>query len=272
MNGMKGIRILGDSAVDVASLKYDSRRISDGDMFAAIQGEKFDGTRFIEEAAKRGALSFLVPEGSARRSEGTYVFASNVREALALASRNFFADPSSKLKVVGITGTNGKTTSSYLIHGILEKAGMDSGLIGTVQYLVGGEVISAARTTPESPDLLGLMDTMVRTGCGVCIMEVSSHALTLHRVTGVKLEVAVFMNLTRDHLDFHNDMEEYFRAKAALFKAGEVNHRIVNRDDPFGMRLIRELGSDVLTFGLNEGDISPEMGQQVPPQVPLGPC
>ncbi len=258
MNGMKGIRILGDSAVDVASLKYDSRRISDGDMFAAIQGEKFDGTRFIEEAAKRGALSFLVPEGSARRSEGTYVFASNVREALALASRNFFADPSSKLKVVGITGTNGKTTSSYLIHGILEKAGMDSGLIGTVQYLVGGEVISAARTTPESPDLLGLMDTMVRTGCGVCIMEVSSHALTLHRVTGVKLEVAVFMNLTRDHLDFHNDMEEYFRAKAALFKTGEVNHRIVNRDDPFGMRLIRELGSDVLTFGLNEGDISPE--------------
>lgn len=258
MNGMEGIRILGDSAVDVASLKYDSRRISDGDMFAAIQGEKFDGTRFIEEAAKRGALSFLVPEGSARRSEGTYVFASNVREALALASRNFFADPSSKLKVVGITGTNGKTTSSYLIHGILEKAGMDSGLIGTVQYLVGGEVISAARTTPESPDLLGLMDTMVRTGCGACIMEVSSHALTLHRVTGVKLEVAVFMNLTRDHLDFHNDMEEYFRAKAALFKAGEVNHRIVNRDDPFGMRLIRELGSDVLTFGLNEGDISPE--------------
>ncbi len=258
MNGMEGIRILGDSAVDVASLKYDSRRISDGDMFAAIQGEKFDGTRFIEEAAKRGALSFLVPEGSARRSEGTYVFASNVREALALASRNFFADPSSKLKVVGITGTNGKTTSSYLIHGILEKAGMDSGLIGTVQYLVGGEVISAARTTPESPDLLGLMDTMVRTGCGACIMEVSSHALTLHRVTGVKLEVAVFMNLTRDHLDFHNDMEEYFRAKAALFKTGEVNHRIVNRDDPFGMRLIRELGSDVLTFGLNEGDISPE--------------
>jgi len=258
MNGMEGIRILGNSAVDVASLKYDSRRISDGDMFAAIQGEKFDGTRFIEEAAKRGALSFLVPEGSARRSEGTYVFASNVREALALASRNFFADPSSKLKVVGITGTNGKTTSSYLIHGILEKAGMDSGLIGTVQYLVGGEVISAARTTPESPDLLGLMDTMVRTGCGVCIMEVSSHALTLHRVTGVKLEVAVFMNLTRDHLDFHNDMEEYFRAKAALFKTGEVNHRIVNRDDPFGMRLIRELGSDVLTFGLNEGDISPE--------------
>jgi UDP-N-acetylmuramoyl-L-alanyl-D-glutamate--2,6-diaminopimelate ligase len=258
MNGMEGIRILGDSTVDVASLKYDSRRVSNGDMFAAIRGENFDGTKFIEDAAGRGALTFLVPEGTDRRSSGSYVYASNVREALALASRNFFADPSSKLKVVGITGTNGKTTSSYLIHGILEQAGIDSGLIGTVQYLVGGEVISASRTTPESPDLLGLMDTMVRSGCSACIMEVSSHALTLHRVTGVKLEVAVFMNLTRDHLDFHNDMEEYFTAKATLFKAGEVNHRIVNRDDPFGRRLIKELRTNVLTFGLKEGDISPE--------------
>jgi UDP-N-acetylmuramoyl-L-alanyl-D-glutamate--2,6-diaminopimelate ligase len=258
MNGIENIEILGDSAVDVASLKYDSRRVSDGDMFAAIKGENFDGMKFVEEAARRGARTFLVPEGAERGVEGTYVHASNVREALALASRNFFGDPSSKLKVVGITGTNGKTTSSYLIHGILEQAGIDAGLIGTVQYLVGGEVISAARTTPESPDLLGLMDTMVRSGCGACILEVSSHAVTLSRVTGVKLEVAVFMNLTRDHLDFHNDMEEYFRAKAALFEVGEVNHRVVNRDDPFGKRLLKEIGADVLTFGLKDGDISPE--------------
>ncbi len=258
MKGIEHIKLLGDSAVDVASLKYDSRRVSDGDMFAAIQGEHFDGLKFIEDAARRGALTFLVPEGSDRRAEGTYVYASNVRETLAFASRNFFGDPSSKLKVVGITGTNGKTTSSYLIHGILEQAGIDSGLIGTVQYLVGGEVISAARTTPESPDLLGLMDTMVNSGCGVCILEVSSHAVTLHRVTGVKLEVAVFMNLTRDHLDFHNNMEEYFRAKAALFEVGEVKHRVVNRDDPFGRRILKELGADVLTFSMDEGDICPE--------------
>lgn len=258
MNGIENIKILGDSAVDVASLKYDSRRVSDGDMFAAIQGENFDGMEFIEEAAGRGAPAFLVPEGADKKAEGTYVFAPSVRKVLALASRNFFGDPSSKLKVVGITGTNGKTTSSYLIHGILEQAGIDSGLIGTVQYLVGGEVISAARTTPESPDLLGLLDTMVKSGCGACILEVSSHALTLDRVTGVKLEVAVFTNLTQDHLDFHKDMEEYFRAKATLFEAGEVSHRVVNRDDPFGMRLIKELGADVLTYGLDEGDISPE--------------
>jgi len=258
MKGIENLRILGDSTVDVASLQYDSRRVSDGDMFAAIQGENFDGLNFIADAASRGALSFLVPDGSGRSAEGTYVYASNVRETLALASKNFFGDPSSKLKVIGITGTNGKTTTSYLIHGILEHAGIDSGLIGTVQYLVGGEVISAARTTPESPELLGLMDTMVKSGCGACILEVSSHAVALERVTGVKLEVAVFMNLTRDHLDFHINMEEYFRAKATIFETGEVNHRIVNRDDPFGRRLLKELGSGVLTFGMEEGDISPD--------------
>ncbi len=258
MKGIENLRILGDSTVDVASLQYDSRRVSDGDMFAAIQGENFDGLNFIADAASRGALSFLVPDGSGRSAEGTYVYASNVRETLALASKNFFGDPSSKLKVIGITGTNGKTTTSYLIHGILEHAGIDSGLIGTVQYLVGGEVISAARTTPESPELLGLMDTMVKSGCGACILEVSSHAVALDRVTGVKLEVAVFMNLTRDHLDFHIDMEEYFRAKATIFETGEVNHRVVNRDDPFGRRLLKELGSGVLTFGMEEGDISPD--------------
>lgn len=258
MNGIENIQILGDSAVNVASLKYDSRRVLEGDMFAAVQGENRDGMNFIEDAAGRGAATFLVPEGTEKGPEGTYVTASNVRKTLALASRNFFGDPSSKLKIVGITGTNGKTTSSYLVHGVLEQAGIDSGLIGTVQYLVGGEVISAARTTPESPDLFGLMDMMVQNGCGACIMEVSSHALALHRVTGVKLEVAVFMNLTRDHLDFHKDMEEYFRAKATLFESGEVSHKVVNRDDPFGMRLIQELGAEVLTFGMHEGDISPE--------------
>ena len=265
LSGINNIRVLGDSAVDVASLKYDSRRVSDGDMFAAIQGENFDGASFINEAASRGALTFLVPEGVDRNTNGTYVFSPNVRETLAFASKNYFGDPSSKLKTVGITGTNGKTTSSYLIHGILEQAGINSGLIGTVQYLVGGEIISAARTTPESPDLLALMDTMVKNGCSACIVEVSSHALAQHRVAGLKIEVAVFTNLTRDHLDFHGNMEEYFRAKATLFEGSEVNHRVVNLDDPFGKRLVRELDTEVLAYGMEEGDVSPagpvEIGQ-----------
>ena len=258
MNGIEDIRILGDSAIDVAALKYDSRRVSHGDLFAAIKGENFNGVEFIEDAIKRGAGAFLVPEGTEKGSDGTYVFSPNVRRTLALASKNYFGHPSSHLKVVGITGTNGKTTSSYLIHGILKQARIESGLIGTVQYLVGAQIISASRTTPESPDLLALMDTMVRNGCEACIVEVSSHALALDRVTGVKLEAAVFTNLTRDHLDFHGDMEDYFKTKAALFQALEVGHRVVNRDDQFGMRLIRELDAEVLTYGMEDGDISPE--------------
>lgn len=258
MSGIKNIEILGNGDLDIASIKYDSRRTAKGDLFAAVKGENFDGMDFLEDAASRGAEAFLVPRGAEKRVEGTYIYASDVREALALASKNFFGDPSGKLNVVGITGTNGKTTTSYLVHGILEHAGIAAGLIGTVQYLVGGQIISAARTTPESPDLLGLMGAMIKSGCTACVMEVSSHAVTLSRVKGVKMEVAVFTNLTRDHLDFHNDMEGYFRAKAGLFEESDVKHRVVNCDDPFGQRLIRELGTETITFGMERGDISTE--------------
>jgi UDP-N-acetylmuramoyl-L-alanyl-D-glutamate--2,6-diaminopimelate ligase len=258
MEGIEGIRIQGNGMIDIASISYDSRRVSTGDLFAAIRGERFDGTRFIEESARQGAVAFLVPENADRSGEGTYIYAENVREALALASRNFFGSPDERLKVVGITGTNGKTTTSYLIHGILDSAGIASGLIGTVQYLVGGQIISAARTTPESPDLFGLLDGMVKAGCAACIMEVSSHALALHRVSGVKMEVGVFMNLTRDHLDFHKDMDDYFRAKAVMFEKGMVRNNVVNRDDPYGARLIKEAGESALTFGMQAGDVHPK--------------
>ncbi|UCG38629.1 MAG: UDP-N-acetylmuramoyl-L-alanyl-D-glutamate--2,6-diaminopimelate ligase [bacterium] len=258
MQGIEGITIRGDEMIDIASIKYDSRRVAPGDLFAAIRGENFDGTRFIGESAQKGAVAFLVPEGSDRKAEGTYVFAGNVRRALALASRNFYQDPSSKLSVVGVTGTNGKTTTSYLVHVILETAGVSIGLIGTVQYLVGGQVLSAARTTPESPDLFALMDSMVRAGCSACIMEVSSHALTLNRVDGVRMEVGIFTNLTRDHLDFHRDMEDYFLAKSALFEGERVRHSVVNRDDPYGARLIEQMGGMAFTYGMTSGDIQPE--------------
>jgi len=248
-------RVEGDRMTNIASIKYDSRRVTPGDLFAAIRGEHFDGTRFIKEAAEKGALAFLVPVDADRKAEGTYVYAKNVRKALALASRNFFNDPASRIKIVGITGTNGKTTTSYLAHGILEASGKGSGLIGTVQYLVGGQIISAARTTPESSDLFALLDGMIKAGCCACIMEVSSHALALQRVFGVEMEIGVFMNLTRDHLDFHHDMEDYFRAKAALFEKGQVRNRVINRDDPYGVRLLEKVGNDALTFGMDCGDI-----------------
>jgi len=251
------IRVEGDPSVGIGAIRYDSRLIKPGDLFAAIRGERFDGTRFIGEAAASGALAFLVPADAGRETAGTYVFTGNVRQALALASRNFFGNPAARINVVGITGTNGKTTTSYLVHGVLETFGKKSGLIGTVQYLMGGQVLSAARTTPESSDLYALLEGMVQAGCDSCIMEVSSHAIALERVAGLEMKVGVFTNLTRDHLDFHGDMEGYFKAKAALFKSGQVQNPVINRDDPYGYRLLQELGSESLTFGMKEGDIRP---------------
>jgi len=251
------IRVEGDRMIDIASIKYDSRRVVPGDLFAAIAGENFDGTQFISEAAGKGARAFLVPVDANRKEEGTYIYARDVRKALALASRNFFHDPAARVKVVGITGTNGKTTTSYLVHGILEASGKGCGLIGTVQYLVGGQILSAARTTPESTDLFALLDGMVKAGSFACVLEVSSHALALQRVFGLQMEVGVFMNLTRDHLDFHRDMESYFQAKASLFERGQVRNRVINLDDPYGARLLGETDHQGVTFGMEKGDIRP---------------
>ena len=255
--GIHGVRIDGDPSLEISGIRYDSRRTGPGDLFAAVPGEHFDGTRFIEEAAAKGARAFLIPPGTPRSAGGTWVVAENVREALARACRNFFHDPDTLLEVVGITGTNGKTTSSYLMHGVLEVSGKKAGLIGTVQYLVGGQIISAARTTPESCDLYAMLNGMIQAGCQSCIMEVSSHAIVLERVTGLVMKAGVFTNLTRDHLDFHRDMESYYQAKAALFKSGQVQGKVINRDDPYGRRLAGEVGGDVLTFGMEAGDIRP---------------
>ncbi len=255
VKGVPGIEVMGSEEVNITGIQYDSRRIHQDDLFAAIPGERFDGAGFIDEARQRGAASFLVSRSAEMTGGGTVIRADHVRRALAYISRNFYSDPSSHLRVVGITGTNGKTTTSYLIHGALESAGVDAGLIGTVQYLVGGQILSASRTTPESPDLNALLANMVSAGHEACILEVSSHALSLDRVAGIRLEVAVFTNLTRDHLDFHTDMEDYFQAKAGLFLGKGVAHRLVNVDDPYGRRLVEEMEVEALTFGMKDGDI-----------------
>lgn len=256
-SGVPDLSFSGPADADVTGIRYDSRRVQEGDLFAAIRGENFDGARFIPDALQRGARSFLVETGVSTVEGCAMVRTPNVRHSLALASRNFFRDPSSRIRVVGITGTNGKTTTSYLVHGILESAGVRSGLIGTVQYLVGGQVISAARTTPESPDLNAHLSAMIEAGAGACIMEVSSHALMLDRVTGIRMAVAAFTNLTPEHLDFHRDMEDYYRAKSRLFMEVEVGGRVVNLDDAFGRRLAEEVGAGVLTYGMKGGDIHP---------------
>ncbi|TNF49701.1 UDP-N-acetylmuramoyl-L-alanyl-D-glutamate--2,6-diaminopimelate ligase [bacterium] len=277
MKDVPDIKIVGPDNIEVKDIRYDSRRVHPGDMFAAIPGENYDGAKFIGQAMNKGAQSFLTsPEVPA--IEGyTAVQTQRVRLALALASRNFYERPSEKLKVIGITGTNGKTTTSYLLHGILDEAGVRAGLIGTVQYLVGGEVLSAARTTPESPDLNSLMTGMLSTGSQACILEVSSHAVALDRIAGMRMEVGVFTNLTRDHLDFHRDMEDYYRAKARLFLEEDTVHRAVNLDDSHGKRLVEEIGEPVLTYGLKEGDVrlnneisTGEWGSRFALQTPWG--
>ncbi len=258
MAGIEGLSFLGPHNVEVNGIRYDSRRIRPGDMFAAVRGQTHDGADFVLDARDKGAGSFLVEKEIEGLKGRSVVLTGDVRHALAMASRNFFGDPSSRLKVVGITGTNGKTTTAYIVHGILENAGVNAGLVGTVQYLVGGEVIIASRTTPEAPDLAAMMSDMADSGSTACIIEVSSHALTLKRVTGVRMEVAVFTNLTADHLDFHEDMEDYFAAKARLFEESEVAHCLINYDDPFGRRLIEKAKGKTLRFGMEKGEIRPD--------------
>ena len=277
MKDIPDIRIIGPDNIEVNDIRYDSRMVHPGDMFAAIPGENYDGALFMEQAVEKGAMSFLTDRSVPSLDGFTSVQAERVRLALALASRNFYGRPSETLKVVGITGTNGKTTTSYLLHGILEEAGVKAGLVGTVQYLVGGEILSAARTTPESPDLNSLMRGMLSSGSQACILEVSSHAVALERIAGMRMEVGVFTNLTRDHLDFHQDMEDYYRAKARLFLEEDTIHSAVNLDDPYGKRLAEEMGEPVLTFGLEGGDVRPmdristgEWGSRFDLQTPWG--
>ena len=253
--GVPGISTTGSERVEVAGICYDSRRVRPGDMFVAIPGEKFDGASFIPDAMEKGASAFLADRKVTPVPGSAFVLADDVRFAMAMASKNFYHDPSANLKLVGITGTNGKTTTAYIIHGILNSARLRSGLIGTVQYLIGSEVLRAARTTPESPDLNSYLVSMVSSGCMACILEVSSHAMILRRVDGMHMEVAAFTNLTQDHLDFHSDMEDYYQAKARLLTDSATGTGVVNIDDPYGARLRNDVGGRLLTVGMKDGDI-----------------
>ncbi len=255
--GVPRVRILAGGRVPVTGIRYDSRKVRPGDLFAAVRGESVDGALFIPQARAAGATALLVE----RNPPGTRGFpvavAQDGREALALAARNFFGDPSARLPVIGITGTNGKTTTAFIARNILVAAGIPAGLVGTVQYLVGGRAIPSSRTTPEASDLQEMMQAMERAGDRACVMEVSSHALAQKRVTGVRFAVAVFTNLTQDHLDYHGTMDEYFAVKAQLFAEFEMRAAVVNRDDPWGRRLLASL-PDALSFGWTGGDIHPE--------------
>jgi UDP-N-acetylmuramoyl-L-alanyl-D-glutamate--2,6-diaminopimelate ligase len=236
-------RIVGDPDVEVANLAYDSRKAGPGTLFFCVVGEKRDGHEFAAQVVEAGAVA-LVVERELDLSVPQVVVPS-ARAAMAPFAAAFWGDPTAELQVVGVTGTNGKTTTAYLTREILEAAGIQTGLMGTVKQVVGGEEEPVERTTPEAIDLQETFRRMIEGGDRACAMEVSSHAMVLHRADAIHFDAAVFTNLTQDHLDFHSDMEDYFAAKRMLFEA-EPEVRIVNVDDPYGRRLAEEF--DSLTF------------------------
>jgi UDP-N-acetylmuramoyl-L-alanyl-D-glutamate--2,6-diaminopimelate ligase len=217
------------------AIAYDSRQVKPGAIFVALRGVHADGARFAAQAVSLGAIAVVAESAAPAGVSVPWVRVPNARAALAELAAGFFGNPSEELVLVGITGTNGKTTTSYLLSEIFESAGLKCGRIGTIGYLVGGREENASRTTPEAPDLQQMLRGMVTQGCGACVMEASSHALALRRVDHLRFAAGVFTNLTRDHLDFHGDMESYFAAKRRLFEMlpdGAVG--VINLDDRRG--------------------------------------
>jgi len=243
---------------EVAGVAYDSRRVRHGEIFVALKGAREDATKFVGDAVARGA-SAIVSELPAPSDVGApWIRVTDARLSLALLADRFYRHPSEELQVVGVTGTNGKTTTAHLVASIFEAAGVKCGLIGTVTYRVGSHAREATHTTPEAPELQSMMREMADRGCGACAMEVSSHALSLRRVDGVTYAAAIFTNLTRDHLDFHADMEAYFLAKRRLFEMLPPSApAAINLDDPRGAALM-EAGGRPVTYAVNRAaDITP---------------
>src|SRR5579863_8329993 len=201
----------------VSGLEYDSRRVQPGFLFFAFPGARADGREFARQAIDRGAVAAVSELPPPEGFRGAWIEVEHGRQALALASRNFYGKPDERLKLTGVTGTNGKTTTTFLIDAVLRSAGITTAMVGTIEYRLAGEVRPAVNTTPESLDLYRIFHELEQAGGTHATMEVSSHALALDRVYGITFHTAVFTNLTRDHLDFHHTMEEYFAAKALLF-------------------------------------------------------
>ncbi|HEX3323830.1 MAG TPA: UDP-N-acetylmuramoyl-L-alanyl-D-glutamate--2,6-diaminopimelate ligase [Solirubrobacterales bacterium] len=242
-------QVVGDGSVEVSDLAYDSRRVGPGTLFFCVPGEKVDGHEFAARAVGAGAAGLVVEREL--DLEVAQVVVADARAAMAPLAARFFGNPTEELKVAGITGTNGKTTTAFLLQEILESAGMSSGLLGTVKQVVAGVEEEVERTTPEAIDLQRTFRRMVDGGDVACAMEVSSHALVLHRADAIDFDAALFTNLTQDHLDFHADMEDYFRSKRLLFEIGPGT-AIVNVDDPYGRRLAEEF--ECVTFSPTGGD------------------
>ena len=250
--------------VRVGGIAYDSRRVQPGEIFVCIRGFVHDGHEYAAQAAEKGAAALLVERVVPVALPQVVV--DDTRRAMGLVAARLYGHPSSRLRLIGVTGTNGKTTTTFLVRSILEEAGRTCGLIGTVEQSVGRRKSAAARTTPESADIQRLLSEMVANGCSAAAMEVSSHGLVLQRMVGTEFDVAVFTNLTQDHLDFHRTLDDYRDAKALLFRSlvpadpqNPVKARkcaVINADDPQAEAFVRASAAPVVTYGLtDEADV-----------------
>lgn len=258
VEGLEGVAVKGDRNTEITDLAYDSRKVKPGALFFALPGQHVDGMKFVGEALQRGARAVAVPAGSPAAGAGGIVEAVDLRRTMAQMAARFFGDPSRELVMVGVTGTNGKTSFTYLMESILLQAGLRPGVMGTISYRYGNETFRPANTTPESVDLQRILREMVRAGVTHALLEVSSHGLDFHRVEGCHFACAVFTMLGRDHLDHHGSMEAYFASKSILFtqilprSAVKDRVAVVNRDDPYGRRLMGLIPVPVVSVGKDE--------------------
>jgi UDP-N-acetylmuramoyl-L-alanyl-D-glutamate--2,6-diaminopimelate ligase len=245
-----GGKISGNPDADIRGISYSSKTVRPDDLFAALKGEKADGFDFIGEAVDRGAIAVLSEREKPKNFPKTWIQVSNARVALSLCAANFYSHPSKELKVVGITGTKGKTTITYILEEILKNANFLPGVIGTISYRGPGIKSTAERTTPEAPDLQRMMREMADLGATHCVMEVSSHSLELNRTTGIDFDVIAFTNLSGEHLDYHHSMEQYFEAKKKLFVfPSRKRIAVINCDDFWGKKLLTQISMEIFTYG-----------------------
>lgn len=251
----------GSLACEVRGVASDSRHVREGFLFVAIAGTQTDGHQHLPDALSRGAVACVTQHDVSSAGDTTSIRVTDSRAALGMLAARFHGDPSKSLKTIGITGTNGKTSTAYMCAGILERAGMRPGLIGTIEYKVAGRTIPAVRTTPEPVVLQALLAEMVHEGCRAVVLEVSSHAVVQKRVQGTDFDVAVFTNLTRDHLDYHDNMQDYFDAKAGFVRglSGDHDcHALINIDDAWGEVLASDesIRAERIPYGFGAGALA----------------
>jgi len=254
LEGLEQKVLQGDFEIEVNKLEYDSRKIEPGDAFFCIKGYQTDGHKYAEAAAKNGAKAIICMDPVVEIPGCTIVKVNDSRKAMAIAGANYYGRPADRMKLIGVTGTNGKTTTTFMVKSILETAGFKTAIIGTIANYIGTRKIETSRTTPESLDLHKLFSDMSAEGVQYCIMEVSSHSLYLDRVYGLKFSQGIFTNLTQDHLDFHKTFENYYKAKQILFD-NSLNS-VLNMDNEYGIRLLNDVKGKKITYSAErEADV-----------------